>query len=215
MKHIVFLLVLVAAAVCGGPSICTAQTMVDSVNQKNNVTHTTQVEAPQSAGDADNVADTVVDSAALAKAKPFQPNPKKAGLYSALVPGVGQLYNRQYWKIPVVYVGLGVCAYFLVTNYRNYQSYYTAYVGRIANPYPTDKYVGYLTTSQLQQYANDDNKYLDITALCTVVGYALQVLDAVTGAHLKNFDISRDISMKVQPVAMPNGIGLGLVLNMK
>jgi len=181
--------------------------------QKNGVTHSSQADVPQRTTDADNSADTVVDSAALAKAKPFQPNPKKAGLYSALVPGLGQLYNRQYWKVPVVYVGLGVCTYFLVTNYKTYESYYTAYVGRIANPYPTDKYVGILTTGQLQQYQEDYDKYLDITALCTVIGYAMQVMDAVTGAHLKNFDISRDISMKVQPVAMPNGIGLGLVLS--
>jgi len=215
LKQVFFLLVVGIIAVCCYPHVCGAQTVGDTVAQKNSVTHTSQAEVPQSAGDADNVADTVVDSVALAKARPFQPNPKKAGLYSALVPGLGQLYNRQYWKIPVVYAGLGVCAYFLVTNYKSYESYYTAYVGRIANPYPTDKYVGVLNTAQLQQYANDDNKYLDITALCTVVGYALQVLDAVTGAHLKNFDISRDISMKVQPVAMPNGIGLGLVMNIK
>ncbi|MBS1688467.1 MAG: hypothetical protein JSS96_07065, partial [Bacteroidetes bacterium] len=46
----------------------------------------------------------------------FQPNPKKAGLYSAIVPGLGQLYNRQYWKIPVIYVGIGVAAYFIQDN---------------------------------------------------------------------------------------------------
>ena len=215
MKRVFFWLVIGLIAVCGDTQHCAAQTAGDSLAQKNDVIHTSQGAAQQGAADVDNVADTVVDSAAMAKAKPFQPNPKKAGLYSALVPGLGQIYNRQYWKVPVVYVGLGVCAYFLVTNYTKYESYYTAYVGRIANPYPTDKYVGILSTPQLQQYQQDYDKYLDITALCTVVGYALQVLDAVTGAHLKNFDISRDISMKVQPVAMPNGIGLGLVMNMK
>ena len=197
---------------CCNPHFCVAQTLGDTTVQQNAVPHTAQADQQEQASPD---ADTVLDSAIQAKAKPFQPNPKKAGLYSALVPGLGQLYNRQYWKVPVVYVGLGVCAYFLVTNYNKYESYYNAYIGRINNPYPTDKYVTSYTTSELQQLANDNNKYLDITALCTVIGYAMQVMDAVTGAHLKNFDMSRDISMKVQPVALPNGVGLGLVMDFK
>ena len=147
--------------------------------------------------------------------RPFQPNPKKAGLYSALLPGLGQLYNRQYWKLPVVYVGLAVAGYFFEDNLTKYNDYRTAYIGRINNPYPTDKYVKQYNTQQLQQLQDDYSKFLDLTALLSVVGYALQVMDAVTSAHLKNFDISRDISMKIRPVAMPNGIGLGLVMNMK
>jgi hypothetical protein len=148
-----------------------------------------------------------------AKPKPFQPNPKKAGLYSALVPGLGQLYNRQYWKVPVVYVGLGVAGYFIIDNENNYQSYRKAYIGRINNNNPTDKYVGIYTQSQLQQLQNDYSRYLDLTVLLSALGYTLQVLDAITAAHLKNFDISRDISMHIAPVAMPNGVGLGLVMN--
>ena len=83
------------------------------------------------------------------------------------------------------------------------------------NPYPTDKYVGIYTIDQLQQLQNDYNKYLDLTVLFSSLGYALQVLDAITSAHLKNFDISRDISMKMTPVATPNSIGMGLVVNFK
>lgn len=157
-------------------------------------------------------------SAPVIKRKPFQPNPKKAGLYSALVPGLGQAYNRQYWKVPVVYAGLAIAGYFFIDNLNNYQSYRKAYIGRINNPYPTDKYAVpklIYSTDQLQQLQNDYSKYLDMTALFTTIGYALQVLDAVTSAHLKNFDISRDISMKVRPVVIPNGIGMGLVMNIK
>ena len=54
-----------------------------------------------------------------------------------------------------------------------------------------------------------------MTVLFTGLGYALQVIEAMTGAHLKNFDVSRDISMHFQPVAYPNAIGLGLVVNLK
>ena len=156
------------------------------------------------------VADTVA-----ARVQPFQPNPKRSGLYSAILPGLGQLYNRQYWKVPVIYAGLGIATYFIVDNYNNYESYRKAYIGRINNPYPTDKYVGLYTTDQLQQLQNDYNKYLDMTVLFTGLGYALQVIEAMTGAHLKNFDVSRDISMHFQPVAYPNAIGLGLVVNLK
>ena len=151
----------------------------------------------------------------MMKKGPFQPNPKKAGLYSALVPGMGQLYNRQYWKVPVVYAGLAIAGYFFIDNLNNYQSYRKAYIGRINNPYPTDQYVGRYDTPQLQQLQSDYSKYLDMTVLFTTVGYALQVIDAITSAHLKNFDVSRDISLKVRPVATPNGIGMGLVMNMK
>jgi hypothetical protein len=145
----------------------------------------------------------------------FQPNPKKAGLYSALIPGMGQIYNRQYWKVPIVYAGLAVAGYFIADNLNNYQSYRKAYVGRINNPRPTDKYVDIYSIDQLKQLQDDYDKYLNLTVLFTGIGYALHVVDAITSAHLKNFDISRDISMRVSPVAYPNGVGVGLVMNFK
>ena len=73
-----------------------------------------------------------------AKPKPYQPNPKKSGLYSALLPGLGQLNNHQYWKVPVVYAGLAVGGYFIIDNLNNYQSYHKAYIGRINNNNHTD-----------------------------------------------------------------------------
>jgi len=158
-------------------------------------------------------ADTI--PATPVKEGPFQPNPKKSAMYSAILPGLGQLYNRQYWKIPVIYVGLGVAGYFIVENLNNYQSYRKAYVGRINNNYPTDQYVGIYSSDQLDQLQNDYSKYLDLTVLITSIGYIVQILDAVTSAHLKNFDISRDISMKMKPVIFPTGAGVGLVVNFK
>ncbi len=149
------------------------------------------------------------------KPKKFQPNPKKAGLYSAIVPGLGQLYNRQYLKIPLVYAGIGVAGYFFFRNNDYYQSYRKAYIGRINNPYPTDKYVNVYSTDQLQTLQNDYKKYLDMTVLFSSIGYALQVIDAITSAHLKNFDISRDISMHVLPVPYANGAGMAIVMNLK
>lgn len=161
-----------------------------------------------------SVAQVSADSVSV-KPHRFQPNPKKAGLYSSIVPGLGQAYNREYWKVPVIYVGIGVAGYFFFHNLDNYQSYRKAYIGRINNPYPTDKYVGIYSNDQLQQLQSDYNKYLDLTVLFSTIGYALQVIDAITSAHLKNFDVSRDISMHVQPVLVPDGVGMGLVVNFK
>ncbi len=151
----------------------------------------------------------------ITKHERFQPNPKKAGLYSSIVPGLGQLYNREYWKIPVVYVGIGVAGYFFTNNLNKYQSYRKAYIGRINNPYPTDEYVKKYSSDQLQQLQNDYSKYLDLTVLFSAIGYCLQVIDAITSAHLKNFDISRDISLHVRPVVVPGGAGMGLVMNFR
>jgi hypothetical protein len=186
------------------------------------VTHVVDSPSKRTAGAGQDTASsytkapTNADSLAFAsRPHPFQPNPKKAGLYSALLPGLGQLYNRQYWKIPVVYAGMGVAGYYLIKNLNDYQSYRIAYVSRINNTYLTDKYATIYTTAQLSQLQNDANKYLNLTVLFSGLGYMLQVLDAVTSAHLKNFDISRDISMRMSPIAAPNGIGLGLVFNYK
>ena len=143
----------------------------------------------------------------------FQPNAKRAGLYSAILPGLGQLYNRQYWKIPVIYAGLAVAGYYIADNLNNYQSYRKAYIGRINNHYPTDKYLNIYTSDQLQQIQNEYNKFLNLSVMFTGVGYTLQILEAMTGAHLKNFDISRDISMNWHPAMFPKAVGMTVVVN--
>jgi hypothetical protein len=147
--------------------------------------------------------------------KVFQPNPKKAGLYSALLPGAGQFYNRQYWKVPVVYGVFAVAGYFIQFNYKQYNTYRTAYIATIdsdPNTISTEIY----SQSELKDLQDQYKEWLDITVLLTSVGYMLQVMDAVVFAHLKNFDISPDISMQMKPMAMPNGgLGFGLAINLR
>ncbi len=150
------------------------------------------------------------DTVVTEKKADWAPNPKKAGMYSAILPGLGQLYNRQYWKIPVIYAGIGVSAYYFGYNLSNYNTYRQAYID-----YPNGQYSTKYTQSQLQQIRDDFERYLDFTVLLAGVGYMIQILDAVASAHLRNFDISRDLSLRLQPVAAPNGAGFGLVLNMK
>jgi hypothetical protein len=158
------------------------------------------------------VVDTVTEiKSDTVKEGPFQPNPKRAGLYSALLPGLGQIYNRQYWKLPIVYAGLGVATYFFIDNLNTYQIYRKAYIGRINNNFPTDEFVDIYSQPQLKQLQEDYNGYMNMTVLYTSLGFVLQIIDAITSAHLKNFDISRDISLR--PMVTPKGMGMGLVVN--
>lgn len=143
----------------------------------------------------------------------FQPIPKKSALYSAVLPGAGQFYNRQYWKIPVIYAGVGAATYFLVFNTQKYQGYRHAYISRINNPTYQDEYTTGRSNADLKVLQDQYRKQLDLTILLTGVGYTLQVVDALVFAHLKNFDISKDISLRMQPVVLPNGgAGMGLAL---
>jgi Family of unknown function (DUF5683) len=188
---------------------------VPDTSLKNIINDTVRAAADTHPGGPPTLLPPVVDTTSIVTQKipAFQPNPKKAGLYSAIVPGLGQLYNRQYWKIPVVYAGAGIAAYFITKNLKDYQTYRKAYIGRINNPYPTDQFVGIYTTDQLQTLQNDYEKYLDLAVLFSGIGFAMQIMDAVTSAHLKNFDISRDISLKIKPVGVPGGMGIGVALS--
>lgn len=152
-----------------------------------------------------------------AKSKnPFAPKPKKSALYAAILPGSGQIYNRQYWKVPVVYGLAAVAGYFLVDNTKNYRKYRKAYVSRLSNPAYQDEFTGVRSLTDLQTLQDYYKKNLDLTYLLTGVGYLLQVVDALAFAHLKNFDVSPNISMRAAPLAAPNGgLGVGLVLGWK
>lgn len=158
------------------------------------------------------IADTVV----IKKKTAFQPNAKKAGMYSSILPGLGQTYNRQYWKVPIVYAILGTAGYFIGYNFTKYKEYQQAYIYSIDGDNRTnDKLSLQYEASQLKRLQDNYKKDLDVIVLLTSVGYALQIMDAVASAHLKNFDISRDISLKMQPVLQQNYVGLGLVMNFK
>ncbi|MEZ5016726.1 MAG: DUF5683 domain-containing protein [Flavipsychrobacter sp.] len=148
--------------------------------------------------------------------KEFVPNPKKAGMYSSIMPGLGQIYNRQYWKLPIVYAGVAAAGYFIQSNLSQYRTYRKAYIYRIDNdPSTVDEFAGRYSEQDLKSLQDGFRGYLDITVLVTAVGYSLQILDAVASAHLRNFDVSPSISMQMQPVIQPNYIGAGLVVNFK
>lgn len=141
--------------------------------------------------------------------------PKKVALFSAIVPGMGQFYNKQYWKVGVIYVGVGAAIYFANDNLKNYNKYRRLYAGFRSGDEKIKAETEY-TEDNVKTLQDYYRRNLDLTVLFSALGYTLQVMDAVVFAHLKNFDISEDITLRARPVVTPQGgIGFGLVMNFK
>jgi hypothetical protein len=158
------------------------------------------------------VAAPAKDTSAVKVKKRFEPDAKRAGLYSALVPGFGQLYNRQYWKMPIVYAVLGTPVYFAIKHNNNYQRYRKAYISRLVNETGSnDEFQGILNTAGLKQNQDQARQERDMMFLYAGLAYTVQIIEAISGAHLRNFDISKDLSLNVRPDIHPMG-GAGLTL---
>ncbi|MEI7594116.1 MAG: DUF5683 domain-containing protein [Bacteroidota bacterium] len=123
----------------------------------------------------------------------------KASVMSAILPGSGQVYNRKYWKVPVLYIGLGTLTYFLSNNYSQYQLFRKAY------QYRTD---GITTTIDNQPLYSDEQLKinrdiyrgnLELSVILTTALYVINIVDASVDAHLYKFDISEDLSLNVSP----------------
>jgi hypothetical protein len=149
---------------------------------------------------------------------------KKAMILSAVVPGAGQIYNhmdmpkgqkKAFWKVPLIYAGLGATGYFLISNNIQQKALKTEYNNRMEGN-PTDP--------QWEQYDNDGiltlyNQYLDRRDL-SILGfgaiYLLQIADAGIEAHFVRFDISKDLSMQIRPSIHYNGqLGFSASLNFR
>lgn len=150
--------------------------------------------------------------------------PRIATLRSALVPGWGQAYNKQYWKIPLVYgiLAIPVTLYFYNDGY--YKKTKFAYEARFkeANNDPSDvpfidEQLKGLSISSLQSYRNAFRRDRDYSVLWFLLAWGLQVADATVFAHLKQFDVSDDLSINLTPVFNPytRSPGVGLTLNLK
>jgi hypothetical protein len=192
----IFILVIISA------NSSFAQQKMDSLSRKRDTTLVPASLPAVSEAKANIVADTT----------PFV-TPKKTALFSAVVPGLGQFHNKQYWKIPVIYGLIGVSVYFLNDNIKNYNAFRREAAGRASlDPDFESKFPQY-NDGAVKDAQDYYRRNLDLTALLTAVGYTLQVIDAVVFAHLKGFDISDDISLNLRPVLMPQGgAGFGLVM---
>ncbi|MFV8370218.1 DUF5683 domain-containing protein [Flavobacterium sp. LB2R40] len=139
--------------------------------------------------------------------------PAKAAFYSAVLPGLGQAYNKKYWKIPLVYGALGTSIYFYIDNNRKYNQYRDAYKSRLEG-YVTDD-LAFLDNNRLIAGQKFYQRNRDLSALVTLAFYALNILDANVDAALIQFNVDENLS--VRPVLYPNDVTLktnvGLTFN--
>ena len=150
------------------------------------------------------------------KLKEIDPlRPSKAAFYSAIVPGLGQAYNKKYWKIPIVYGAIGTSLYFYISNNKKYHSYRDAYKNRLLG-FHDDQY-SYLDDSRLIAAQRFYQRNRDLSLLVCVGFYILNIVDANVDAHLTQFNVSDKLSF--QPEIYTNDIdykpNLGLTFNYK
>jgi hypothetical protein len=146
--------------------------------------------------------------------KAFTPDPVRATWLAMIIPGGGQIYNRKYWKLPIVYGGLAGCAYALSWNNKMYKDYSQAYRDIMDDNPNTNSYKQLLpakssySTSQLSTILKNRKdlyrRYRDMSIFSIIGVYVLSIIDAYVDAELSNFDISPNLSMRVEPVIMNN-----------
>lgn len=125
--------------------------------------------------------------------------PRVAMLFSMFLPGLGQAYNKKFWKIPLVYASMGTTLYFFNFNNKLYRDYKQAYINKTDTATSTiDLYPEYSGT-QLKELESYHRKYRDLNVILTALFYTINVVDAYVDAHLMNFDVSDDLSLQVAP----------------
>ncbi len=155
-------------------------------------------------------------------------SPRKASIYSAVVPGLGQIYNKKYYKLPFVYGGIGTMGYLIYFNRNEYHKFRDAYNFVQSNPgddvEPVNEYVTQFNSdaSALQSRRNQYRKGMEKWSIYMALFYIVQIVDATVDAHLMDYDVSDDLSLSLQPSLMPittsqqaPQIGGGLSLKLK
>ena len=172
----------------------------------------------------ESVQSIMIDSTRIVKQKrdwsTWRPDPKRALWLALVLPGAGQIYNRKYWKLPIIYGGFIGCIYALSWNNMMYKDYSQAYLDIMDNDPGTASYNKFLhlgaevNSSNEERYKeifkNRKDKYRrwrDLSIFVMIGVYALSVIDAYVDAELSAFDISKDLSLKVEPTVIPNHSG--------
>ncbi|GGE28227.1 DUF5683 domain-containing protein [Psychroflexus planctonicus] len=141
--------------------------------------------------------------------------PSKAAFFSAVIPGLGQAYNRKYWKIPLVYAALGTTLYFYIDNNNQYQAYRDAFKQRLTGQ--EDEFFGILTDQNLIDAQKLFRKNRDLSLLFVIGAYILNIVDANVDAHLQQFNVSENLSLKPQAEQdfLTGNLSYGLSVNFK
>lgn len=147
----------------------------------------------------------------------WKPDPKRAMWLAIVIPGAGQIYNRKYWKLPIVYGGFIGCAYAMRWNNQMYMDYSQAYLDIMDNDPNTKSYTQFLHLGTQITSANEERyksifksrkdkyrRWRDLSFFCMLGVYALSIVDAYVDASLSSFDISDDLSLQVEPAVINN-----------
>jgi hypothetical protein len=148
----------------------------------------------------------------------WRPDPQKALWLALVIPGGGQIYNRKYWKLPLVYGGFVGCIYAMMWNNMMYKDYSQAYLDITDHDPTTASYNKFLHLGRQIDSTNEERykkifksrrdryrRWRDLSFFVMVGIYAVSVIDAYVDAELSAFDISKDLSMKVRPTVIGNG----------
>ncbi|TYB77063.1 DUF5683 domain-containing protein [Bizionia myxarmorum] len=128
-------------------------------------------------------------------AEPIDPlDPARAAFYSAVLPGLGQAYNKKYWKIPIVYAGMGIGIYFYLDNNKEYKRYRSAYKSRLAG-FTNDEFYGTINDDGLREAQKTLSRNREISLLVTIAIYALNIIDANVDAHLIQYNVDDNLSV--------------------
>lgn len=150
--------------------------------------------------------------------KVWVPNPTKATWLALVIPGGGQIYNRKYWKLPIFYGGFAGCAYALTWNGKMYKDYSQAYKDAVNKKWDSSSITDLLPPGYVDKVSKDQltetlrkrkdtyRRYRDLSIFAFIGVYLLSVVDAYVDAELSNFDISPDLSMRVEPAVINNQI---------
>ncbi len=185
----------------------------------------------------DTIGNTIVTADTIVKEKQNAKNPKnkenhspkKATIMSTCLPGLGQVYNRKWWKVPIVYAGLGGLGYLAYSNHSEYRSFLHAYefkTGDLPEGVNLSEHEADLANryadSQLQTYKESYRRDFEFYTILTIAWYGLNILDACVDGHLYDYDISDDLSLSIDPyrpmetpIKMPQyaQVGLSFKLN--
>lgn len=153
-------------------------------------------------------ADRVIESDSIIL---YEHSARKATLYSLVLPGLGQAYNKKYWKIPIIYGGFTVFYFLIQYNNTEYQLFKDAYYHKLTygdEAEPINEYESRYNLETLLNAKNDYRRNRDLNYILSGVWYALNIIDAAVDAHLFSWDVDEDLSLRVEPdIYTPSMLG--------
>ena len=156
--------------------------------------------------------------------EPYDPlTPSKAAFYSAVLPGLGQAYNKKYWKIPVIYAGIATGVYFHIQNDKDYDRFRNAYKRRLAG-FTDDEFYGdgtspLISTDRLVDAQKSAQRNKDLSIVMSLVFYLVNIIDANVDAHLRQYNVNDDLSFSpnvgLDPINSQANYSLSFKINLK